>query len=52
MKKYDFCKMVGKRALAILRNDFGVDIQNLDVSENFKGQKYKLLYWMWKLFNG
>ncbi len=41
MKKYDFCKIVGKNNLNTLRNDFGIDIQNLDVSENFKGLKYK-----------
>ena len=40
MKKYEFCKAVGKYGLKSLRNNFGVDIQNLDISENFKGQKY------------
>ena len=40
MKKYEFCKAIGKYRLQTLRDNFGIDIQNLDISENFKDQKY------------
>ena len=40
MKKYDFCKMMRKAGLQVLRNEFKVDIEKLDVSNNFKGNKY------------
>lgn len=40
MKKFEFCKMVGKYDLEVLRNNFGIDIEHIDFEQNFKGQKY------------
>lgn len=40
MEKYKFCKLCGKEVLNILHKDFNVDIEHLNISENYIDKKY------------